>query len=362
MLTFSASLIRQQWLLDVLSDPFSGTSTPAQVSDAYPIEPPGTPGTDIAGNPDQTDLMAHSEDDTFHVVVEPIPTPIGGGAGRLAFVSERSGIPQIWLIDVANKEKTQLTEIADGACQPAWSPDGMRIVVTTPCSAQQERYPGSRLVIIDVESGSLTPLPASLEGDYDPAWSPDGEWIAFTTLVNGRPQLAKINLQDLALVRLSSGDYPDFSPAWSPDGSQLVFTRIRNVSQIWLMDADGDNVIQFTLSGMINNSNPVWFSDGSMILFSQALGLESPSKQLYGMRLEDLGQTEEYPIIPRGRLDFIPLMDNVDVSPDGFWLAFDYWYFDVLSDIYMMTFPGSNLTQLTYHPAMDYNPVWSPRP
>jgi Tol biopolymer transport system component len=55
-------------------------------------------------------------------------------------------------------------------------------------------------------------------------------------------------------------------------------------------------------------------------------------------------------------------MDNVDASPDGYWLAFDYWYFNVLSDIYLMTFPGANLIQMTEHPAMDYDPVWRPIP
>jgi hypothetical protein len=127
------------------------------------------------------------------------------------------------------------------------------------------------------------------------------------------------------------------------------------------MDADGGNEIQFTLSGLIDNSNPAWYTDSAIILFSQSLGQGSPSRQLYGMRLEDIGQAEEYPIIPRIRLDYIPLMDNVDISPDGFWLAFDYWYFDVLSDIYMMTFPGANLIQLTDHPGMDYDPVWCPQ-
>ncbi len=88
----------------------------------------------------------------------------------------------------------------------------------------------------------------------------------------------------------------------------------------------------------------------------------SPSKQIFGMRLEDIGQAEEYVILPSAPSDYIPLMDNVASSPDGNWLAFDYWYFDVLSDIYMMVFPGSNLTQLTDNPAMDYDPAWRPSP
>ena len=292
----------------------------------------------------------------------PAPTPTGGGGGLIAYVSESSGIPQIWLVDVTSKATTQLTDLEDGACQPDWSPTGEQIVFTSPCTAKRASYPGSRLVIIDVDDGELTSLPPSLEGDFDPAWSPDGEWIAYTTLINGRPQLVKIHLGERAIVRLSDGTFHDSSPAWSPDGEQLAFTRIRGASQIWLMNADGEDPVQFTRSGNIDNSNPVWFTDGTMILFSQSLGLGSPSKQLYGMRLDDIGKPEEYPIIPRIRLDYIPLMDHVDVSPDGFWLAFDYWYFDVLSDIYMMSFPGANLIQLTNDPGFDYDPVWSPLP
>jgi serine/threonine protein kinase/Tol biopolymer transport system component len=300
--------------------------------------------------------------DTANVSLDPTPTPTGGGAGLLAYVSDASGRLQIWLLDVTSQETTQLTDLKDGACQPDWSPDGKHIVFTSPCTAQRTSYPGSRLMIIDLASGDLTSLPASLEGDFDPAWSPNGVWIAYTTLINGRAQLAKINLYEQTSIRLSDGNYPDSSPAWSPDGEQLAFVRLRGVPQIWLMDADGENQVQFTLSGTIDNSNPTWYLDGQMILFSQSLGTGSPSKQLYGMRLEDIGQTEEYAIIPRMRLDYIPLMDHVDVSPDGFWLAFDYWYFDVLPDIYMMSFPGANLIQLTDHPGLDYDPAWSPQP
>lgn len=292
----------------------------------------------------------------------PAGTPTGGGGGMLAYVSERTGEPQIWLVDVETLRTNQVTFLNDGACQPDWNPEGSQIVFTTPCPSKRTRYPGSRLMIIDIDTSVVTPLPASLEGDFDPAWSPDGQSIVYTTLVNGQMQLAKITLEDRTITRLSDGSFDDSSPAWSPKGDKLVFARIRGVSQIWIMDADGDNAVQFTRSGIIDNSNPAWFPDENLILFSQALGLESPNKQLFGMRLEDLGKEEEYRILPRARLDYTPLMDHVDVSPDGHWLAFDFWFADVLSDIYIMVFPGANLTQITDHPAMDYQPAWRPIP
>jgi len=331
------------------------------VSTAEPLaQTPGDEPTSITSGTESTADAANEEELAYPLGLTPSPTPLGGGGGMLAFVSERTGQPQVWLMDMLSRKATQLTQIPDGACQPDWSPDGYRIVFTSPCPSKRSRYPGSNIYIIDITTQEMLPLAASLEGDFDPAWSPKGDWIAYTSLINGQMQLMKIRVGEGSPIQLSNGDYDDSDPAWSPDGEQLAFIRIRSVNQVWLMGADGEEPVQFTRSGLIDNSNPAWFPDQSLILFSQVLGLGSPSKQLFGMRLENLGESEEYPILPSSRLDYIPLMDNVDVSEDGFWLAFDYWYFDVLSDIYIMTFPGGNLIQMTQHPEMDYDPVWRP--
>ena len=287
------------------------------------------------------------------------PTPVGGGEGIVMFTSERSGMPQIWTIDVSSRHTTQLTDLMDGACQADWSPEGDQIVFTSPCAKKRILYPGSSLYILDLESGLITALPPSLEGDFDPAWSPDGEWIAYTSLVNDQTLIMKIRVDDFNTVQqLSDSTHNDSQPAWSEDGEQLAFVRNRGYQQIWLMDADGENPVQFSRSGAIDDSDPVWYPEGDLILFSQVLGLGSPSKQLYGMRLENLGEAEEYIILPGTTSGYIPLMDHAEISPDGNWLAFDYWYYDVLSDIYIMAFPGSNLTQVTIDPAEDYDPAW----
>ena len=293
-------------------------------------------------------------------VSTPTTTPIGGGSGVLAFVSERSGIPQIWLLDVTLNEEYPLTDLGDGACQPEWSPNGRQIVFTSPCQFKRTRYPGSSLYTLDVDSGEILPLPKSLEGNFDPAWSPDGQWIAYTTLINNRMQIEKINLEDFSTTRLSDGSFEEYDPSWTTDGRRLVFTRDGPYGQIWLMDADGGNPVQFSFSGPVDNTNPKWYEKEDVILFSQTLGEGSPSTQLFGMRLGDIGRDEEYPVIPSNQNDYVPLLDNVDISPDGVWLAFDYWFFTRVSDIYMMTFPGANLTQLTSDNAMDYHPAWRP--
>ena len=313
----------------------------------------GTPENPLAppGEPESTPI----EDD-----MSPTLTPTGGANGMIAYVSERTGLPQIWLLDVDEVISYQLTRLEEGACQPDWSPDGERIVFTSPCPGKRARYSGSSLFVLDINNNETRQLTNSLEGDFDPAWSPAGDWIAYASSINGQLQLFKINVFDSSVVKLSDGEYNDSDPAWSPGGGRLAFIRNRGVDQVWLMDFDGSNPVQFTLSGEIDNSNPSWFPNEDLLLFSQTLGLGSPSKQIFGMRLSDIGKGEEYPILPAAQTDYIPLMDNVDVSPDGTLLTFGYWYFDVLSDIYIMRFPGVDLRQLTDDPSPDYDPVWRP--
>lgn len=338
------------------------TSDPSALHDGRFTEPSESHAADPASTQtrevESTPIHAVGNNETPF----PSPTPLGGGIGEIAFVSERTGIPQIWLIDVTTRQVQQLTDLSDGACQPDWSPDGTKIVFTSPCAKKRERYPGSSLYLLEIESRELTPLPASLEGDFDPAWSSDGQWIAYTSLINGQLQLMKLNLDDYSVIRLSDGTYDDFQPAWSPTGDRLVFVRIRGIGQIWLMDANGGNAVQFSRSGSVDNSVPKWYPKEDLILYSQAFGPGSPNTQIYGMRLDDIGQSEEYLILPSVRSEFVQMMDNVDLSPDGYWLAFDYWYYNVLSDIYIMAFPGANLLQLTEHPEMDFDPVWRPVP
>ena len=361
LLLLGASFMWPEYFRSVLSrgvEP-ENTRTISLSEEVTPINPLSTEiSEETPRNPSLTPDISQSY--PVERTITPSITPVGGGNGMMTYVSESTGLPQIWLLDIDKDATYQLTSLDEGACQPDWSPDGEHIVFTSPCPGKRSRYYGSSLFILDIKENEILQLTNSLEGDFDPAWSPVGDWIAYTSSINGQLQLFKINVFDLSVIKLSNGEYNDSDPAWSKGGGQLAFIRTRGVDQVWLMDFDGSNPVQFTLSGQIDNSNPCWYSDEGLMLFSQVLGLGSPSKQLFGMRLDDIGENEEYPITPAAQTDYIPLMDNVDVSPDGVWMSFDYWFYDVLSDIYIMKLPGIDLRQMTDDPAPDYDAVWRP--
>jgi Tol biopolymer transport system component/serine/threonine protein kinase len=287
-------------------------------------------------------------------------TPMGGGYGQIAFASDRTGAPQIFLRDMEGNPAQQVTNLANGACQPAWSPDGLRIVFISPCLNRADLYPGASLFVINADGSGLTPLPTAAGGDFDPAWSPDGGRIAFTSLRDGSPQIYVMNLVDLAVTRLttksSDTSSPDQSrqPAWSPDGTQLAYTGRRwGLLEIWVMSDAGNDATQLVHSGSDYwDYLPAWSPDGATILFTQSSG-----KQALGW-LMSIGYHERQGGDAGYVLNGISAMDAV-FSPDGLWLAFessDGFNFD----IYVMGIDGKGRTRQTSDPAVDFDPAWRP--
>jgi tol-pal system beta propeller repeat protein TolB len=278
---------------------------------------------------------------------------MGGGKGQIAFVSNRSGKPQIWIMNVDGSDQRQLTNMPEGACQPAWSPDGNRLAFISPCNLNQEVYLGTNLFILDVESGGITPLPSAPGGDFDPAWSPDGTRIAFSSFRDYyRKQIYLITLADLSIVSLSANKVHDSQPAWSPDGMQIAFVSERyGRYQIWLMNADGSEQRAFSRSGNLINLHPVWSPDGQSILYTQTdAGGGVPRVMVSRLDEEPF---KEIRIAP----DLLP-MREATFSPDGHWIVYESWPDGINHDIYIMSTNGVARLRLTTDSAVDFDPAW----
>ncbi|MCX8061142.1 MAG: hypothetical protein N3D16_01030 [Anaerolineales bacterium] len=288
-------------------------------------------------------------------IPQPSPTPFGGSQGQIAFASNRSGKNQVWLMNLDGSGLTQLTDIPEGACQPNFSPDGMRLVFISPCSEDKESYPGAGLFFINVDGTNLTPLPSVPGGDYDPAWSPDGNWIAFTSLrITNWPRIYLMNVQTLEVKRLSEDFSRDFQPSWSADGKKIVFvSRRQGPTDLWVMNSDGSEQQRLTLSGTKINTSPKWSPDGKLIVFTQALRPGQITRLAVFSSSE--GKAVEYGF----ELGFIPVRDPV-FSPDGLWLLFTSWPTGRNHDIYMIAANGAGKTQITDFPSKEFDPTWRP--
>jgi Tol biopolymer transport system component len=286
---------------------------------------------------------------------EPSPTPVGGGQGEIAYASTASGIPQIWLMNADGTFPHQITEISSGACQPAWSPDGTRIVFISPCTFNQELYPGASLFIIDPDNPmTAQQLPTVPGGDFDPAWSPDGKTIAFTSLRDyNRPQIYSINLEDLSVKSLSANISRDSQPVWSPDGEKIAFiTTRRGPYQVWIMDKDGKNQDLFSRSGSLKDSHPDWSPDGKYIMYTQAEALGGvPRLAAAPLNSEDFDE--------RFVVTSLTPMREAKYSPDGYRIAYEGWPDGSNHNIFTMSSSGSSSLPST-DSRMNFDPAWRP--
>ncbi len=340
------------------------TDPPATPTEAAPATQTADPAAPATQTPDSQSTSQTNP--TTEVVIAPTATPRGGGVGQIAFASDRTGIMQIYLMDVSTKKARQITGQKDGACQPDWSPDGLRLVFISPCQKKQETYPGSNIYTINIDAAgnadqnSVTQITSSLEGDFDPAWSPDGNRIAFTSLRNGKSSIWIINLNDMATKELSLRTSVDKQPSWAPSGLNLAFVRQTPYNQVWTMTDNGDYQTEFSIRGPVNSLWPSWSVDEQVIFYSQtSTSAESNVPVLFYRRLEDRKTSVESRIPANSTIDTGPIAE-IDPSPDGFWLAYESWPSGNNHDIYIMNINGSNQDRLTTDAGFDFGPVWRP--
>jgi len=270
---------------------------------------------------------------------------------QIAFVSEQSGTPQIYLMNFDGSGIEQLTSEAEGACQPAWAPDGMRLAYISPCEGLKERYDGASLFILDLNTGRVDLISTLATGDYDPAWSPDGNRLAFTSLQTGKPQIFIYDFEAGQADILMNRAIVNRMPAWSPDGSQIAFISVNSVSgrpTLYVVDVEGEGTPRDILGQNYAAAyHPDWSPEGDLILFD--LG----GKSALGGRLPSINQDAS---INTG----LNLVENPAFSPDAKFIICEGVQGDSGRDIYLMLRTGARLTRLTDDPAADYQPTWRP--
>ncbi len=185
--------------------------------------------------------------------------------GRIVFHSDRSGDFEIWAMDDNGENPVQLTTSPGRDIEPAWSPDGSKIVF----SSARDDADNLELYVMNADGSDQHRLVEIQPGDeLGPEWSPDGKQIVFYSNTEGKLQLFLVNADGTEAKNVSK--YPQASnsrPSWSPDGKRIAFVTDRDMNnEIYAMNPDGSNQTRLT----DNNSDdvmPKWSPDGKMIIF-----------------------------------------------------------------------------------------------
>jgi dipeptidyl aminopeptidase/acylaminoacyl peptidase len=237
----------------------------------------------------------------------------------LAFLSDRSGSLQIYLLPLNGGEARQVSFLPQAVTEFSWRPDGRAFLVQSPWKADDDQPdtddesvaqvwtrldetwdgPGykhgrqEQLWLLDLENGqTATRLTFEPENHIQACWSPDGKEIAFCVNRRTEPDLSAsaalwvFNLATGRMRRLSPIDGLAQQPTWSPDGCTIAYYFAADQSETanvvpWIVGADGQSAPrpatvvsprQTSIESLVDNlhlytvSRPCWYPDNTSLL------------------------------------------------------------------------------------------------
>jgi Tol biopolymer transport system component len=308
---------------------------------------------------------------------------------RVALISDDDGTPEVWVQDVAGGAPRRLTDENVYVNQPAWSPDGSRILFTTWGTIRTVSPEGGAAVTVlddawnpsvgrlsgrlvferreevwsaDLDGGNARKIPGIPERDHRvserlPTLSPDESLIALVHAVD-RPW------GDVWIVPSEGGPARPITtdakamgrPAWSADGRTIVFaSRAAGTLTLWQVDVeralrDGPLTPTRLLEGDGEDTAPTVSSDGGTLLFTVA-------RSSYSIAMLDPESHAERTL----RESPLQLLSPV-VSRDGRRIAFFGWGRDGGMHVYTMDTAGGHVLQVTPSEGTGHEstfPIWS---
>jgi len=141
---------------------------------------------------------------------------------RLVYVSDRDGVPHLFLYDFTSNSETQLTRDAADDSTPRFSPDGKSLAFIR--GAKELRVMDVAVKTDRVVKTTIFERPP-LGSDRPFVWSPDGKWIAYVPIAEN--QFKNVNVVAVDGGASGSASYLanvfNNTISWSPDGAYILF-------------------------------------------------------------------------------------------------------------------------------------------
>lgn len=180
---------------------------------------------------------------------------------RLAFLSNRDGPTDLYVISTDGTGEAGLTRTPEEESPPDWTADGGEIRFAVFADAASRLYAirpdgtGRRLL------GSVPGRAATVSPDGKRVLYSVGSWTAVRLFVS--------DLDGSGARQLTDGSSVVWNTRWSPDGKRIAFTGrdADGVLHVYVMDSDGSNQRQLTHfpPGEGQAQVPDWSPDGRQL-------------------------------------------------------------------------------------------------
>jgi Tol biopolymer transport system component/imidazolonepropionase-like amidohydrolase len=308
----------------------------------------------------------------------------------IAFISDRSGGDNIWIMD---RDGSNLRQVTDESFRllhnPTWSPDGDYIVA-------RKHYTGTRSLgagemwMYHRSGGTgirLTERPNDQKDANEPVFSPDGRHLYFTQDMTPGPvfeynkdsnagifTIRELDLETGDLRNVTGGPGGAVRPTPSPDGRTLAFIRrVRFDTHLFLRDMEsgrewsvyGDLERDMQEIWSIHGLYPgiSWTPDGTSLVFWARGGLhrldvESGDVQPIPFRVQTTRQVARsirFPVDVHPEEFDVRLLRWVQVAPDGERVAYS-----ALGHLWVRELDGGEARRVTsQEDHFEYYPSWS---
>ncbi|QZD92044.1 amidohydrolase family protein [Qipengyuania xiapuensis] len=289
--------------------------------------------------------------------IQPRFSPDGS---KIAFISDRGGGDNIWLMNLDGSDKRQVTkENFRLLNQPSWSPDGRYIVAKKHFTTQRSAGTGEIWLYHVSGGGGVQLVKRASEAVQkelgEPIYAPDGNAIYYTRNVSSGPifeyaqdsNAGIFNIErydiDTGEVTTAVGGYGGaVRPTPSPDGKSIAFVRRdKDTSQLWVKDLSTgrERMIYGALDLDLQETWAVygvypmmdWMPDGrSMVVWAggklRRVAADGSGAEVIPFQVNDTRMVAEAPhpvidVAPESFTAKIPRFASV--SPDGRTVVFE---------------------------------------